>query len=157
MSTNIAPNLTTAIFLVNQNVRAIKAIYEKKEADGNPEVPRTVFKTFDHSIVVGDLLVVPTNTRHGMTVVKVVEVDVEIDFESPTLIDWVAYKINLADYADILKGEKEMLDLVKSAEKRRKQEALKAAIFSDQADKINSLSIAHNGGDTTPAIESPKV
>jgi len=155
MSTNIAPNLSTAIFLVNQNVRAIKAIYEKQEVAPHPEVPRTIFKTFDPDIAVGDLLVVPTNTRHNMTVVKVVEVDVEVDLESPTLIDWVVSKISLKDYQNILSGEKEMLDLVKSAEKRRKQEALKAAIFSDQQDKISALSIAHTG-DTVPAIESKK-
>lgn len=143
---NIAPNLTTAIFLVNQNVRAIRAAYEAGE-----NAPTTTFKTFDQSVAVGDYLIVPTDTRHNMTVVKVTEVDVEVDLESPIKITWVISKIDLSAFEEVQAGEKEMLDQIKSAEKRRKQEALRDAIFTDQQEKIKALSIANMG--STPALE----
>lgn len=73
-------NYSTAIFLINPKVRAIAAIYEP-DTDSR-KAPRTVFKTFDQSIGVNDYILVPTETRHKMTVNKVVEVDVEPDLET---------------------------------------------------------------------------
>jgi len=144
---NIVPNLTTAIFLVNKNVRAIRAAYEAGE-----NAPTTVFKTFDNGIKKDDFLIVPTDTRHNMTVVKVVEVDVEVNLESTVPIAWVIAKVELDAFAEVVAGEKEMLEQIKSAEKRRKQEALREAIFTDQQEQIKALSIANMGG--LPALET---
>ncbi len=76
-------NYSTAIFLINPKVRAIAAVYEP-DTD-NRKAPRTIFKTFDSTIEVGDYILVPTDTRHKMTVNKVVEVDVEPDLESSAI------------------------------------------------------------------------
>ena len=67
-------NYSTAIFLINNHARALKVTYE----DGaNPEI----VKTLDQTIKLDDYVVVETDTRHKMTVVKVVETDVDFDLE----------------------------------------------------------------------------
>lgn len=66
-------NYTTAVFLINKNVRAVMCNYEP-----DAEHKTTMFKTLDTAIRVGDFVIVPTKTRHGMTVSKIVEVDVDV-------------------------------------------------------------------------------
>ena len=63
-------NYSTVVFLVNKNVRAIKCAYEVNDK-GEPCGNLTIFKSFDHSIKVGDDVVVPTETRVKRTVVRV--------------------------------------------------------------------------------------
>ena len=60
-------NYSTAIFLISDEVRAINVTYER---DGDAK--RTLFKTFSKTIKIDDYVVVETNTRHHMTVCKVV-------------------------------------------------------------------------------------
>lgn len=93
-------NYSTAVMLINPNIRAIKAIYEPDSVDLAGKVVRAgqryIFKTLDPSIIKGDLIVVPTTTRHGFTVVKVEEVDVEIDFEASIELKWIVDKVSVA-------------------------------------------------------------
>ncbi len=70
-------NYTTAVFLINDKARALRGTYEAGE-----HAPRALFKTFDPAIKKDDLVIVPTGTRHNMTVVKIVEEDVEIEIET---------------------------------------------------------------------------
>ena len=58
-------NKTTAVFLINDRVRAIRAAYE---ADTPTQKAGTeLFKTFDPDIQVGDLVNVVSTTRHLVT------------------------------------------------------------------------------------------
>lgn len=74
------------VFLINDQVRAVKAKYEDSGA-------AEMFKTFDATIQVGDLAVVQSTTRHMMTVVKVTEIDVDVN------------RLAMLDYAMFLHNE----------------------------------------------------
>ena len=144
-------NYSTAVFLINPNARAILATYEAGD-----NAPRTMFKTFDPAIKVNDLVVVPTQTRHGFTVVKVVAVDVDVDFDSPVKVDWVAARVDLASYADVLTQEAQAIRMMQSAEARKKRNELAAALMADQADTIMALPIAIVGGPAVPPVQPPE-
>lgn len=139
-------NYSTAVFLINPSVRAVSGTYEAGD-----NAPRTVFKTLDASLAVGDYVIVPTNTRHEMTVVKIVEVDIDLDFDSATQIVWVIGKIDRAEHHKLLAMEAVAIQTIKSADLRKKRADLKAALIVD-AEALNALPIATAGGGA-PAIE----
>ena len=105
-------NYSTAIFLINKNVRAVMCNYE-------PDAPdkKVMFKTLDMTLKVGDFVIVPTKTRHGMTVSKIVETDVDVDFDSAIPVCWVVAKVDAKDYEITLAQEAEAIQVIKSAEK----------------------------------------
>ena len=85
-------NPTTAIFIMNDTVRAVnvsfflrisQAVAEKR----GYEIEEYTYKTLDQSVKVDDLVVVPTGEKDIFRVGKVVEVDVDIDLE-----DTIQYK-----------------------------------------------------------------
>jgi hypothetical protein len=138
-------NYSTAVFLINSNVRAIVCTYEAGDT-----APRTTFKSLDPDIKKDDLVIVPTDTRHKMTVVKVVETDVEVDFDSPATMLWIVGKVDGANYQQVLSQEAQAIDTIKSAEKNRKRDELRKSILADQADNIKALPIS-TVGDIPPA------
>jgi hypothetical protein len=89
----LQPTNSTAVMLINPNIRAIKTTYEPDPTNGI-KVPRYIFKTLDKTIKPGDFVVVATDTRWGLTVVKVDEVDVDVDFEASTPTKWVISKVD---------------------------------------------------------------
>jgi hypothetical protein len=129
-------NQSTAVFLINESTRAILATYEEGE-----KATKTMFKTFDQTIDVGDLIVVPTGTRHNATVCKVVEVDVDVDFNSNVPVDWVISRVDTAEYDDVVLREKDALKAIRSAEMRREREKLKEAMLADLNGDISDKSI----------------
>lgn len=60
---------------IDSKVMGIKVAYE-------PKGKLTTYKTTLKTIKVGDMVVVPTNTRWNMTVCKVMETDIQIDSNS---------------------------------------------------------------------------
>lgn len=130
-------NPSTAVFLINDNVRAIMATYE----DGD-NAPRTMFKTLDPTIDEDDIVIVPSTTRHKFTTCKVVEVDVDVDFSSPVQVQWIVGKVDLRDHQEILRMEKEALRTIRSAEIRREKEKLKEALLADLNGSTKDMSIA---------------
>ena len=142
-------NQSTAVFLINDSTRAILATYEEGD-----NAPRTMFKTFDTDIDVGDLIVVPTKTRHGMTVCKVVETDVDVDFNSNVPVDWLISKVDTTEYDDVVRSEKDALKTIRSAEVRREREKLKEALLADLngagTDRAIALLAGKGGGETEP-------
>ena len=76
------------VFLINDQARAVMGTYEPGAA---PEI----FKTLDGSLKVNDLAVVQTTTRHGMTVVKITEVGIEVDLDSTVPLKWLVQKIDM--------------------------------------------------------------
>ena len=141
-------NYTTAVFLINKHVRAVKATYEEHDGAG-----RTVFKTLDDTIKVDDYVIVPTTTRHKMTVCKVVEVDVDVDFDSSENCDWIIARVHMAEHEQVLEQEKDAIAAIKSAELRKKREDLRDAILADHVDDIKALPIADMNGDADQATD----
>lgn len=129
-------NNSTIVLLINDSARALKATYEDGHSPG-------VFKTLDQDIAVDDLIVVETNTRHGMTVVKVTETDIDVDFDATADVKWVIHKIDASAYRSILDQEKEAIAAVHSAERRRKKELLRDSLFADHQEKLAGLAISH--------------
>lgn len=136
-------NYTTAIFLINKNVRAVMCNYEP-----DAEHKTTMFKTLNVGIRVGDLVIVPTKTRHGMTVSKVVETDVDVDFDNAAPVAWIVGKIDQTDYEATLAQEGDAIVVIKSAEKTKKRNELAAALFADSKDALKALPITVMNGDS---------
>lgn len=135
-------NYSTAVMLINTNIRAILVSYEV-HADGKGAKPFVMFKTLDHTVKAGDYLVVPTDTRHKHTVVRVEEVDVDVDFEDPTIVKWALDKVDTANADKILVEETKWVEALKAAEKRKKREEIKKSMLEFAADdSLEKLPIA---------------
>lgn len=129
-------NNSTIVLLINDHARAIRATYEEGHSPG-------VFKTLDQTIAKDDLVVAETGTRHGMTVVKVTEVDIDVDFDATADVKWIIQKVDKAAFDDLVAQEKDAIAAVHSAERRRKKEQLRESLFADHQDKISSLALSH--------------
>lgn len=105
------------LFLINESARAVRGIYEEGHKP-------TLFKTLDDTIQVDDFAVVQSGTRHGMTVVKITEVDVDIDFDASEEVQWLVQKIDRQAFDKVLRQEKQAISAVQVAEHRRKREEL---------------------------------
>lgn len=127
-------NYTTAVMLFNNDIRPIAVSYET-DGKGNGVKPFTIFKTFDADIKAGDYVVVPTETRHGMTVCRVEGVDVEIDFDDKTPVNWIVGKISKEAYAQALDKETKLIEYMKKAENRKKREDIKKNVTEMLNDK----------------------
>lgn len=135
-------NYSTAVMLINPNIRAIKTIYEPDP--DNRKGPRTIFKTLDKSIKKGDYVVVPSDTRHKKTLVLVDEVDVEVDFESSVEVKWVVSKVTVSDYVHVLGEETKWIEALKASEIRKKREEIKKNMLDMYADTdVTAMPIAN--------------
>lgn len=139
-------NYQTAVFLINDQVRAISATYES-EANAK----REIFKTFDKTIKVDDMVIVPTDTRHKMTVCKVVEVDVDFDMDTTSTVRWIIGRVDMEGFKKTLEQEAVAIEAIKSAELRKKREDLRKNLLADHAASLASLDIAQ-----MKTIEAPK-
>lgn len=139
-------NYSTAVFLINKHVRAMNVTYE--EGDG---AKKTAFKTLDPDIKEDDLVVVETDTRHGFTVCRVVESDIDLDFDSNVPVRWIVGRVDLADHRLTLDQERDAIKAIKSAELRQKREKLRDAMFADHVETLKALPIAAINGDDEPA------
>lgn len=137
------------VFLVNDHVSAVRAVYE----DDN-SAKKYVFKCFDQSIKIGDLAVVQTGTRFGFTVVKILETNIDVDFDSPIEFKWLVQKVDLDGFNGILAQEGQAIAAVQSAELRRKKAELRRTMFADAAENIAALPLA-GIGDSTTVYETP--
>lgn len=146
-------NFSTAIFIINDSVRAIEVTYAPEDqkakvglsADG--KVRKGVFKTLDTSIKVGDFVVIPTSTRWQMTVCKVSAVNVDIDLESPALIEWAIGKVDLADYESNKKQEAQAVEIIRDADIADKRKKLREKLAANTLDNLKALSITDINGD----------
>lgn len=138
--TRAGMNYSTAVFLINNKVRAVKGIYEDGGTTG-------IFKTLDETLKKDDLIVVPTSTRHKMTVFKITEVDIDIDMDANAKVEWVVCKVDQDAYKTILEQEDQAIQKIKSAEMRKKRTDLADALFKDQMEDLKALPIASMGAD----------
>lgn len=130
-------NYSRAIFLINDDVRGIRCQYD-------PTEPRntTVFKSMDPDIKVDDYVVVQTSIRHEMTVVKVTEVDVDVDLDYSNDLSWVIQTVDTESFAELQAKEQTAIDAMKSAEKRRRRAELRESLFKDQAEELKGLELS---------------
>lgn len=143
-------NYTTAVFLINKNVRAIVATYEHGDS-----APKTIFKTLDQTIKSGDFVIVPTDTRHKMTVVKVMDTDVDFDIDQMAPMHWIIGKVDTVGFDSVQSQEQDAIKQIKSAELRKKREDLRNNMFADHVETLKSLQIADMNGDKAAAVEPP--
>lgn len=141
-------NYSTAAFLVNPNVRAIMCSYTPDKNDKSC-TPR-MFKTFDQDIAVGDYVVVPTDSRHKMTVCRVEEVDVQPDLDSPAKVDFVYGVVDTRDYDKAVSAENDMISTIKKNKEIERRKALAASLMSNQ-EELASLGFAKMGS-PAPAL-----
>lgn len=147
---NPVSNYSTAVFLINKNVRCVLVTYqtdEDPEFKGTNRKPkREPFKTFDKAIKVGDYAVVPTDTRHCMTVVKVVEVDVPVDFDNPTQMNWIVGTVHRDDFDVTRSREDQAIKAIQRAQAKRREDELRKTMLADYEDEILKLPIAKIDG-----------
>ena len=131
-------NYTKAVFLISDDVRAINVSYEPAQPTShNPDVKPKMytFKTVDKSIKVGDLVVVPTDTRHKMTVCRVEETDLEVDVEDDSVkLKWIIDKVNTKEHEKTLKLEQDCISQIRSANKAKKREELREALLKNMGE-----------------------
>lgn len=123
------------IFLTNDSVRAIAGKYE----DGGKS---EVFKTFDDTLAVDDMVVVESTTRWAMTTVRITEIDVDIDIDAETPVKWVIQRIDEPGFEKLKADEATLISKVQTAQKRKKREELRAAMLGDHGDVIEGLALA---------------
>lgn len=129
-------NESLAIFLFNKHVRGMRVTYEAEHG-----AKRDLVKTLDQEIDVDDYVVVETDTRHNMTVCKVVEVDVEPEYDSLDKIRWVVDRVDRSDFEHIAEQEAEAIARIKSAEKRSLREKLAEKLLADANGDLKELPI----------------
>lgn len=142
-------NYSTAIFLINDKARAVHGTYEVDTQ--TTKAPRELFKTLDQSIKVGDLALVQSGTRHGVTVVKITDLDVEFDIETTTKIGWVICKVDMSTFQDMANAEQDAIRVIQQAEKNRKRAELKKTLMADVEGELSGMTIAAIGHDPVPA------
>lgn len=145
-------NFTTAVFLLNDSCRAIRVSYDtdlRSQSSFN-----YVFKSFDETIKKDDIVVVPTDTRHGFTCVKVEEVDVDVNFDSPQDYRWIVAKVSMEFYETLKKQEGEAITKVRQADMKKRKKELAASLLGDQAENLKMLDLAKSPGVTATAIKT---
>jgi len=148
-------NYSTAIFLINPDVRCVVGTYEPDVAGAPGKAKRELFKTFDKTIAVGDLVVVPTDTRHKATVVKIVETDMDIDVETAEQVRWIVDRVDMRQHTKLLAQEGQAIAAIKAAELRHKRDQLREKLFANHAAKLQELPIAKGPEAIAAAPELP--
>lgn len=111
-------NYSLAVLLLNDNCRAIKATYEPDPKDDKlPRPKRELFKTFDQTIMIGDIVMVPSTTRHNVTSVRVVETDVELDVHTTGDVKWIIGKVDQREFTKLKEMEEQAISAIKESEK----------------------------------------
>lgn len=132
-------NHSTTVFIANEDVRALRVSYEDNTYKEKED--KYIFKTFDKNIMVDDFVVIPTNTRHNMTVGKVIEVDVDVNFDSTHEFKWIIDRVNRKPYEEVLEQEQKIIKEVRVIELAHKRTQLQSALGMNDPDKLKALPI----------------
>lgn len=134
MSLFVNPSLAVFLLPEGQRPRCVSVSYDvAKSTSRMQDVPVDIksFKTLDPGIKKGDMVVIPTDTRWGLTVGRVEDVDLTVNFTSSETMRWIAGTFDKAAYDNILAREKELVGTVASAQ----QEAARTEL-ADQLTKF---------------------
>jgi len=122
-------NLSASVMLVEDSIRPARVEYDPTNDRNNN--PSKFFKCLDPTVKSGDLVIVTTSTRHGMTVAKVVAIgyeDVPVDFDSSETWGWIVGPVPSAQHDAILATEKSIIGRVSAANANKMKAELKAAM-----------------------------
>lgn len=122
-------NPTAAVMLVEDSIRPCMVEYDPDNYKNNSD--HKFFKCLDPTIKVDDLVIVTTNTRHGMTVAKVKKIgiaDVPVNFEGTDIWGWVVGPVPTDQHKSILETEKSIVSRVQEANTNKLKTELKAAM-----------------------------
>jgi hypothetical protein len=123
-------NYSTAIFLINDDVRALLVVFSTDE-ERQQKVPRYMVKTFDKTIAEGDYVVVPsTMGMENLAIARVTDVDVEVDFDSTTHVPWVVQRISLDEFNETTQQEDVAVAAIRQAHFVAKKKQLGKDLFS---------------------------
>lgn len=123
-------NYSTALFLVNDEVQAITAHYEPDNPASSVKAPREIFKTFDRTLKKGDLIIVPSSTRHQVTTCMVDEVGAQLDLDTTANVRWVIGKIDMGAFEATKAKEDRLINSMKQAEARARQADIRTKLMS---------------------------
>ncbi len=126
-------NYSTAILVMNPDARCLKVTYEVDSE--HTKAPREMFKTFDKNLKVGDYVVVPTNTRHNLTVCKIVEIDVDDWMDTGKELGWIVGSVDMADANKVKAWEETAIQGLKDAEKRKRRREMQASMTEAMNEK----------------------
>lgn len=155
-------NLSASIMLVDKTVRPVRVEYDPDNKYNNN--PMKWFKTINPDIKLDDLVIVQTNTRHGFTVAKVVEIDFAVDFHSNEPWGWIGGKFDKPAFDAVLKIEDGVKGRVAKAEENKMRKELAESMglgevdFSDvQLRRLGAATATIDGvpADTAPASPPP--
>lgn len=121
-------NKSLAVFLIDENVRAIKVAF----SDASKFY---TYKTLDKTIKEGDFVLVLA--RNEYKAVKVVRVDVQdsLDFEDTSIeFGWIIQKIDKAAYDDVLAREELLKKSINSLVFKGKKEQMLAILKESNTD-----------------------
>lgn len=119
------------VFLLDDNIKCVSGKYDIGHNSSTEE-----FKTAIEGIEVGDYVVVPTDTRQKMTVVRIDEINIEPDLESDVKMDWVMCKVPKQAYDATMASEKTFVDRTRVAARIRKKEQLIKDLQIDTSMKV---------------------
>lgn len=128
------------VFLINDKVRLIRVSYDGTQVPGD-KGSHYNFKTLDQSLAVDDFVVVETNTRHGLTVCKVIEVDLDVDFDDGQPLKWAFQRVDSAAIELIRAQEGEAMKAAARAELKRKRDQLREGIFAEHSEMLTGLAL----------------
>jgi Fe-S oxidoreductase len=135
-------NYSIAVFLLNDNCRLCRGIFEADSPDGKILAKRELLKTFDPTVVSGDIVMVPTGTRHGVSIMKVVEVDCDLDIDTQEDVRWVIGKVDQEYYTMLKQQEEQAVAAIKQAELRKKKKAMMETMAMDYVEDLKALPIS---------------
>lgn len=129
-------NESLAIVLVNREVRLVRCTYDGFDKNGTPLGSPGLFKTLETDLKKGDLVIVPTGTRVGFTVVGVSELDVRPDFESNERAEWIVGKLDVSPYQQMLGKERKFIDAVHEADRRAREDKLREQLLGNMSEDV---------------------
>src|SRR6185295_1615472 len=114
--------------------------------DKAPKPKRELFKTFDETIAVGDIVMVPSGTRHNVTSVKVVETDVEWDVHTSGEVKWIIGKVDQSEFNKLKALEENAISAIKESEKTAARKKMRSEMLQhmDEA-AIKQIDLANVG------------
>lgn len=89
---------------------------------------------------------VESGTRWGFTVVKIVAVDIDVDFDSDKLVKWVVQRADVVGHKRVKAMEESAIELIKKGELRKRREDIRQnTLDAVSAGEISKLEISKLG------------
>lgn len=127
-------NLSTAVFLISDEVRAIGVTFD--QGNERTESVEYTYKTCDQTISVGDYVIVPVGASEKFKIVTVRSVDVDVNYNSDIQYKWVAAKFDPIVYIMQKEHEQRAIQEIKQIERRAKREQLRKDLVEFGGDEM---------------------